>query len=141
MIVRGNSLAPLIDSGQEVEVLFGYYDCYPVCKEEVSLLKYAGNETYLIKIIKGLPGDEFKLVKNNRRWNLYINGSILKNSEGKEYFLSERDHQMLSLYERDYNNKIPKNVYLVLGNKETGSLDSTRFGLIDKSNIVAKVEL
>jgi type IV secretory pathway protease TraF len=48
---------------------------------------------------------------------------------------------MLSLYEKDYKGVIPENAYLLLGNLIFGSLDSTHFGLIDKSGIVAKVEI
>jgi len=48
---------------------------------------------------------------------------------------------MLSLYERDYKGVIPENAYLLLGNRASGSVDSTTFGLVDKSGIVAKVEI
>jgi type IV secretory pathway protease TraF len=48
---------------------------------------------------------------------------------------------MLSLYEKDYKGVIPKNAYLLLGNRISGSVDSTTFGLVEKSDIIAKVEL
>jgi type IV secretory pathway protease TraF len=47
---------------------------------------------------------------------------------------------MLSLYEDDCSEGIPQNTYLILGNLTSGSLDSSRFGLIDKSDILGKVE-
>lgn len=140
MEVRGNSLSPLITSGQEIEALFKYYDCNSIKRDDIVLVNYAGNDNFLIKIIRGLPGDNFELKERNDGWNIFINGEVLKNSEGQEYLIFEKGYQMLSLYERDYNNKVPKAAYLVLGNKPSGSLDSTRFGLIDKSNIVAKVK-
>jgi len=46
---------------------------------------------------------------------------------------------MLSLYERDYKGVIPKNAYLILGNLVEGSLDSSRFGLVGKSDFLGKV--
>lgn len=137
--VKGSSLYPLINSGQDVEVLFGYYDCHLIERGDVVLVRYAGNDNLLIKIAKGLPEDRFELKEKNTSWNIFINGNTLKNSENKNYLINNREYQMLSLYEKDYNHRIPKNAYLVLGNKETGSVDSTHFGLIDKSNIVAKV--
>jgi type IV secretory pathway protease TraF len=48
---------------------------------------------------------------------------------------------MLSLYERDYKGIIPENAYLLLGNNISNSIDSTVFGLVDKSGIIAKVEI
>ena len=47
---------------------------------------------------------------------------------------------MLSLYERDYQGKIPEDAYLVLGDNINGSLDSRNFGLIGKQDILGKVE-
>jgi len=40
-----------------------------------------------------------------------------------------------------YKGVIPENTYLLLGNRVSGSVDSTTFGLVDKSGIVAKVEI
>jgi len=48
---------------------------------------------------------------------------------------------MLSLYEKDYHGVIPENTYLLLGEVTSGSLDSTRFGLIDKSSVLGKIEM
>ena len=45
---------------------------------------------------------------------------------------------MLSLYEDDYKNSIPQNTYLILGNLVEGSLDATRFGFVDKGDILGK---
>ena len=48
---------------------------------------------------------------------------------------------MISLYIKDYKGIIPPDTYLILGDNPFGTYDSTRFGLIDKSNIVGKVLL
>jgi signal peptidase I len=108
----------------------------------VILYSYAGSENPLIKIIKGIPGDKFKLekIENTLTWRILINNKPSKNSKDKEYIISERGYNMLSLYERDYKGIIPQNAYLILGNQPGGSLDSTTFGLIDKTDILGKVE-
>jgi len=141
-IVRGSSLEPLIQKGKTIILMRGYYGCYPVRRDDVVACDYAGNKTLLIKIVKGLPGDKFSLQKSedNSGWNILINGEVLKNSEGDSYILDERCYEMLSLYINDYKGVIPTDAYLILGNNPTGSLDSTHFGLVDKSNFVAKVE-
>jgi len=141
MIVQGDSMAPLIEPGQTIKALFGYYNCHKVKRGDVILFKYAGNKNLIIKIVKGTPGDSFQLEKTSVAWNLYVNNKLVVNSENKAYLLSGVRYKMLHLYEKSYKGIIPSNAYLVLGNKTSGTLDSTRIGLIGKKNIVAKVQL
>jgi len=140
--VQGKSLTPLIKTGQRVKVFINYYHYYPVERNDVVLITYAGSKNPLIKIVKGLPGDSFSLqkVSDELKWNILINNNILKNSEGKSYIIGNAGYKMLSLYEKDYQGIIPENAYLVLGNIVSGSLDSTRFGLINKTDILGKVD-
>ena len=142
VIVRGMSLSPLIKPGAEVKALYGYYQQHSVGRGDIVLVDFAGRENPLIKIVKGMPQDSFALQKaeNGNGWNILINSKILKNSENKDYALSGKRYQMLSLYVKDYNGIIPENAYLLLGNTPIGSLDATRFGLISRSSIIAKVE-
>jgi signal peptidase I len=139
-IVRGNSLSSLVRNGDTVKVLFGYYDCYDIKRGDIVLYSYAGNKDPLIKIVKGISGDKFNLQKTNGGWNIIVNNQIVKNSESKPYLISGNAYEMLSLYERDYKGTIPLNAYLLLGNQSDGSIDSTRFGLVDKPDILGKVE-
>jgi signal peptidase I len=140
-IVRGNSLEPLIKDGETIEVLFGYYDCHPIQRNDIVVYFYAGNKNPIIKIIKGIPGDKFSLKKTNNGWYILINGEILKNSENQPYILDERGYRVLSLYEKDYKGIIPEDAYLILGNLPQGSLDSSHFGLVGKKDILGKVRV
>lgn len=140
-IVRGDSMFGLIRSGEKVKVLYGYYNCNDIKRGDIVLVNYAGSENYLVKVVKGIPGDSFKLVKNNGWWNILINNKVVKNSRGDRYIVFTDGYRLLSLYERDYNNKIPVNSYLVLGDEIYNSTDSRSFGLIDKKNIIGKVVL
>ena len=139
-IVRGNSLAPLIKNGQTVKVLFGYYSCHPIQRNDLIIFHYAGRKDPLIKIVKAIPGDKFHLQKTKAGWHILVNNQVLKNSENKPYLLSGKKHKMLSLYEKDYRGRIPKGAYLILGNQVNGTLDSSAFGLVDKSDIIRKAE-
>ncbi|MDP3990767.1 MAG: signal peptidase I [Candidatus Nealsonbacteria bacterium] len=139
-IVRGGSLDPLIKDGEIVKVFWGYYDCNDIKRDDVVLYSYAGNEAPLIKIVRGVPGDKFNLWQTDGGWHILINGEVLKNSEGIPYLISGKRYEMLSLYEKDYGGIIPKDAYLIMGNLVSGSIDSTRYGLIDKSDILGKVE-
>ena len=152
VIVRGGSLQGFIEDGQTVKVLFGYYNCHKIEREDVVLYDFAGRPEPVIKIVKGIEGDSFHLGKtdggwpasnasrSDAGWHILINNEIVKNAQGEPYLIGEAGYRMLSLYEKDYKGRIPGNAYLLLGNLTGGSLDSTMFGLIDKSDILGKVE-
>ena len=140
-IVRGGSLSPLIESGDTVKVLFGYYNCHKIKRNDVVAYYYAGNKDPLIKIVRGVPGDSFKLEQTEQgAWYIIINGKILKNSAGEPYLVSGKRYEMLALYEKDYKGVIPEQAYLIMGNLISGAMDSTRYGLVHKNDILAKAE-
>jgi signal peptidase I len=138
-IVRGNSLSGLIEPGQTIEILLGYYDCNIVKRGDIVVYNYAGDINPIIKVVKAISGDSFQMKKAGVGWNILINNEIVKNSQNQPYIIDESGYKMLSLYINDYKGVIPENAYLILGNLTGGSLDSTRFGLIDKSDILGKV--
>ncbi|MDP3052653.1 MAG: signal peptidase I [bacterium] len=137
-LVRGNSLSGLIEDGASVKILFDFYNCNEVMAGDIIIYNYSGDPEPLIKIVKAVPGDRFQLEQSPDGWNILVNGEILKNSQSRPYILDARGYKMLSLYENDYKGIIPTAAYLILGNLSNGSLDSSRFGLIDKSDILGK---
>lgn len=141
LVVRGNSLAPLINDGDKIKILENYYNCNEAKKDDIVVYKYFGSIEPLIKIIKGLPGDKLEIIKNNNDgWNIVINGNILKNSENEAYLLNESEYRILSLYINDYDGIIPDSAYLILSNSAVGGLDSRRFGLVGKSDFLGRVK-
>ncbi len=136
--VRGTSMTGVIEDGSNVRILFGYYRCNEIMRNDIVAYNFSGDPNPIVKIIKGLPGDRFHLQKTNGGWNVLINGGILRNSQNQSYLLDESGYRVLSLYERDYSGAIPAGSYLILGNLASGSLDSSRFGLVDKGGIIGK---
>ncbi len=139
-IVHGDSLSGLIEPNATVKILFGYYNCNEIKRGDIIAYNFSGDKNPIIKIVKGLPDDKFHIQETNGVWNILINSETVKNSKGEPYSLSEGVSKMLLLYERDYKGIIPADAYLILGNLVSGSLDSTRFGLIGKNDILGKVE-
>jgi signal peptidase I len=137
--VRGSSLSGIIEPSENIKILINYYECNQVERNDIVAYNFTGNEVPIIKIVKGIEGDKFQLKKIDNCYNILINNKIVKNSKNIPYCINEQGYRMLSLYEKDYNNIIPKNTYLLLGNLATGSTDSTRFGLVDKSDFIGKV--
>ena len=140
-IVRGDSLEPLIKNGQEIKILYGYYKCSEVKRGDIVAYDYKGNPEPIIKIVKAIPGDKFSFQKEETGWRILINDEILKNSENIPYLINENSYKLLRLYEKSFNGVAPENTYIILGNQPGGTLDSTRFGLIDKNDIIGRVEI
>jgi len=138
--VRGDSLSGLIKDGKHLKILVGYYQCHPVEREDIVAYNYAGNQAPLLKIAKAVEGDKFALVKARAGdcWNLLINGRIAETSAKAAYCFDGRGYRMLSLYEKDYGGSIPKDALLILGNQTSGSLDSSRFGLMSVRDLLGK---
>jgi signal peptidase I len=139
-IVRGRSLQGLIEDGQIIKALFGYYNCHKIVRGDVVLYDFAGNKEPVIKIVKGIEGDSFHLMKVDGGYHILINGEIIKNAQGEPYLIDHSGYKMLSLYEKDYRGIIPKDAYLIMGNITSGATDSSRFGFVGVRDILGKAE-
>ena len=81
-------------------------------------------DEYLIKRVVGLPGETIKYEDNI----LYINGK-----EVKENFTHKET--------KDFEAKVPKGKYFVLGDNRTNSSDSRIIGAVSKKQIKGKTSL
>jgi signal peptidase I len=137
--VNGTSLSGLVENGETVFLHYGYFECKEMEKGDIVAYSYAGRNDPIIKVVKGVPGDKFELKEKEGRWKVLVNGEPAKNSKGDEYSLGEKAYNMLSLYERDYGGEIPAGAYLLFGNLAYGTLDSTHFGLVSRSDILGAI--
>lgn len=137
-IVKGDSLSGIISDGEKVRILNDYYLCNDILREDIVVYKYQGLDNPVIKIVKGIPGDSFKIENSGGDFLIYINGKVLSNSLGEIYRIKESASKMIQLYAKDYP-VIPQNAFLLLGNLASGSVDSTKFGLIDRKDLIGKV--
>ena len=137
--IRGNSMFPMLKEGDKVKIFLGYYETNEVKRNDVVLTEFLWRENPLLKIVRGLPGDELVIKKSDGGFNIFINNQILTNSEGVSYIIDSKGANLLGLYAKDYEGKIPDGAYLILGDDYLGSLDSTDFGLVGKSNFKGKV--
>lgn len=139
-IVRGNSLTGLVEPGQTIKIILGFYGCNEIKKGDIVVYQYAGNAEPIIKIVKGVPNDIFGFEKSPAGcWGIIINGEKIQESRGADYCIGDAGYRVLSLYEKDYHGVIPGGTYLLLGNVASGSMDSSKFGLAAKSDIIGKV--
>lgn len=128
--VDGSSMVPRINNADKILHLVGYYNCNKIQRNDIITYNFTGNENLLLKQIKAIPGDKFEYYNDT----IFINSKILKNSVNISYKISSK---MLELYSKSYP-ILPENTYLILGDNPSGTLDSSKFGLIDKSQIIGK---
>lgn len=127
--LRGSSLSGLLEAGTIITAT--NTSCKNITRNSLVLYNHSGRETPLIKIVKGLPGDELTTTNNN----IIVNNKTLTTSTGEAYHITGNKEKMISLYEGTIQN----DSYLLLGNQPGGSLDSTRYGLIPKDQILGVV--
>ena len=120
--VVGSSMSSTLESG-DVLILnkFKYRFMY-VERGDIISLEYADTK-YLIKRVIGMPGDTVSIKDNT----LYINGEIYIENYLDEGLVYD-DFELSSLG----FNRIPEDMYLVLGDNREDSLVSREIGLISK---------
>jgi signal peptidase I len=139
-IVRGGSLSGIVENGATVKVLYGYYRCHKIMRDDIVIYNYAGSRDPLIKVVKGIPGDRLVLRQVSQQGvSLFINNQPVINSVGELYQFNEQRAKLLTLYIRDFQGLIPSDSYLILGNLERGTLDSSIFGFIAAQDVLGKV--
>jgi signal peptidase I len=149
--VVGTSLSGFIASGTEVMVLAGYYACHDPKPGDVVIYFYGGlgaNDP-LIKIVKGIPGDAVSFQKAGSlsakasatagAWNILVNGKPLRTTTGIPYAIAGQGFEGFLAYVNAAKGVIPPDEYMILGNLPAGSIDSTKFGFVQKQDLVGKV--
>lgn len=129
--IVGSSMYPTYKNEEIVILKKYYYKIFDIKRFDVVSLRY--NDTkYLIKRVIGLPGDKIEYINNV----LYVNGSIVE----EEFLNEEVVTKDFKLEELGYM-VIPEDMYFVLGDNRSDSLDSMDFGLVKKEDIIGKVNL
>lgn len=139
MQVYGTSMTGVLEPGVIVLVKKGHYTCNKPERNDLVIYKLPSEK--LVKIIKAIPGDRVELVKeeDSSNYNLVVNDWVLRNSEADPYKINQRSFNILNGYIQEYGGVVPNNAYIILGNKATGSKDSTQFGLVSINDFLGKV--
>lgn len=127
--VVGSSMSSTLESGDVLILNKFKYRFMDVERGDIISLEYADTK-YLIKRVIGMPGDTVSIKDNT----LYINGEIYIENYLDEGLVYD-DFELSSLG----FNRIPEDMYLVLGDNREDSLDSREIGLINKDEIIGKV--
>jgi signal peptidase I len=135
LVVKGDSMAGIVENGEKVKVRKGYYDCHEIKRDDIVAYRY-GKEELLVKRVVAVPGDAWRLEKKeNGLFAIYINQVEQRTTKNLLYQFKEPQAKVLGLYK----SPVPANTYIILGNQPGGTLDSSRFGFVDKGKLVGRV--
>jgi hypothetical protein len=56
LVVKGDSMAGIVENGEKVKVRKGYYDCHEIKRDDIVAYRY-GKEELLVKRVVAVPGD------------------------------------------------------------------------------------
>jgi len=136
-IVRGNSLAPLVNYGDEVRVDYNYYKCErKVERNDIVIYNFNAQGKRIIKTVKVVPGDTFRVNETNN--TLLVNEKPMVNSRNENYTLDKQGKAMIGLYEKSFSGRLNGDVYFLFGENQA-SIDSSAFGPVSGSDILGKV--
>lgn len=127
--VRWTSMVPIYQDGDVIKYSSWYYHCYDVIRDDIVIFNTAGR--LIIKRVVWIPWDHWKYDSGT----IIMNNLPLKNTVWEIYHIESK---MLDMYANSYPT-IPNNTYMLLGNNRDGTLDSSKFWLIAKQDIIGKV--
>ncbi|MGV3487207.1 MAG: signal peptidase I [Tuberibacillus sp.] len=138
-VVEGQSMMPTLQDGNRLIVNKIDYDITTPQRFDIIVFHATPTDDYVKRVI-GLPGDTIEY-KNDV---LYINGKKVEEPYLKPY----RDQLVSGLLTENFNlqektgmTHVPKGKIFVMGDNRRNSVDSRRFGFVDMSQIVGKVDL
>jgi signal peptidase I len=138
-VVEGKSMMPTLQDGNRLIVNKIDYDFTKPHRFDIVIFHATPTDDYVKRVI-GLPGDTLEY-KNDV---LYINGNKIA-----EPYLQPYKSQLTSgfltrnftLKEVTGETHVPPGKIFVMGDNRQNSVDSRRFGFVDISQIVGKVDL
>ncbi len=123
--VVGDSMYPTLNKDELFVLNKAHYRFHEIKRGDIVSLEYKDTK-YLIKRIIGLPGDTVS-IKNSQ---VYINNEVLDEPYISKS-LSYKDFELKDLGIE----KIPEDMYFVLGDNRENSMDSREIGCVAKKEI------
>ncbi len=137
--VRGESMRGLLAPGSELAAELGYYACHPVRRGDLAIVRLPWRKRPIVKRVLALPGDRIALRAGPAGVRLLVNGRPLTTPGGAPYAFRGGRERMLRLYVEQFGGALPPGTFFVFGTERGGSLDSSRFGPVLRSELAGRV--
>ncbi len=135
-------LSGILEKDQLYTVTSNYYACNHIEKDDLVLYRFSEYAVPVVRLVKAASGDTFHVVKDakNKRWNLEVNGELVKDGKGEVLWFGSDVPHMLSQYETAFKGRLESDLVILMSNTSPGFADSTNFGVMSLKDIVGKVE-
>lgn len=133
LIVSGNSMSPTLSSGDIV--YFKKVDAFTdsVKQSDLVAINFSNRKNLMVKRVIATEGDSISILNGS----IAINGKLVTRCEITVF--KSKKKSVLYTQLKNYNWKIPKNNFLVMGDNCNDSYDSKEYGLVSKTQIAGKV--
>lgn len=134
----GNSMLPTLHPGDTVLVDTAYYSNKTFERSDLVAIQFSTRKGPMIKRIIAIPGDSVT-IDNGR---IHLNGKPLDEPYlSEQRILSLKSSKLLSQQLSRYNNHVPQNNLIVMGDNIEKSFDSGDCGFISESQVVGKANI
>ena len=142
--VHDDEMTGVFKNGDNVHVLKNYYDCNPIQRGDIVLLKSAPSS---IRVVRALPGDQVEGLgyPQDKSFVIRVNGEFLSVTKektpqrfGYSLFYNSNSDEVFPMF-RQSPFKLDKDQYMVFSARDPGSNDSSKFGPLSLQQIAGRV--
>jgi len=144
LIVPDPHMAGVIEPGTKITLYRDFHGCSPLKKGDLVYFRYHSERDPVIRIVRGMPGDRFEVVKDPKEtgWKIRVNDEFLKDGKGEDLIYGAPQFTPpLGLAAISHKNIIGENEVILMTNSSSGKFDSTLMGLISVHDIIGKVAI
>jgi len=135
LTVVGTSMAPTIQPGEQVRLLEQSPE--EIARGDLVAIRFQTRERLMVKRVIARAGDEVYL----RDGRVFVNGAPLVMEGWPETRrVNERAWKVLGIQLRNYDNRVPPNNVIVMGDNALRSYDSGDFGMLSLTQIAGRIE-
>ena len=139
-VMQDEWMAGRLEKNTEYQALADWHSCHRLVRGDLVLYQVSKSHDPVVRLVAGIPGDTFKLVKdqNGNSWNIEINGEMLMEG-GKPYHFGSANPPALKLYQDAQKGVLDKSAVLIFSTKSPGDQDSGSLGVLSTLDIVGLV--
>lgn len=134
LTVAGQSMLPTLRPGDKVTLEKAAHSEFQ--RGELLAIAFSTRERKMLKRVIAIPGDNVEFIEGR----LKLNGDWLATDWWPvDKKLAPRGYKIISIQLKHYNNVIPKNTLIVMGDNAGASYDSGDYGMISVSQVAGRI--